>query len=98
MEVGEPASVVLADEMPRHAELWKDLARREGLRVDSLDALIGLSWQYADLIWANPMAPPRPGLVSSIKVRRAGFSDCMDSEDALLELFEQMQRHGYLPW
>ncbi|MCH2173868.1 SDR family oxidoreductase [Myxococcota bacterium] len=97
MEVGAPAPRDLAEEMPHLAPLWREIARREGLRVDSLDGLIGLSWQYADLIWANSSAPARPGLLSSIKIRRSGFHDCMDSEDALLELLERMQSQGYLP-
>ena len=97
LEVGEPAPLRLAEVMPAEESLWREMARREGLRVESLDALIGLSWQYADMIWANPVSADRPGLVSSIKLREHGFSDCVDSEDALIELFEAMQAHRYLP-
>jgi len=97
LEMGEPASLRLAEVMPTEEARWKQMARREGLRVQSLDALIGLSWQYADMIWANPISSDRPGLVSSIKIRQHGFQDCVDSEDALIELFEAMQDQGYLP-
>jgi len=97
LEVGAPAPLRLAEAMPAEEPLWREMARREGLRVESLDALIGLSWQYADMIWANPVSSDRPGLVSSIKIREHGFEGCADSEDALIELFEAMQVQRYLP-
>lgn len=97
LPVGEPGPLRLAEVMPGEEALWAEVARREGLRVSSLEALIGLSWQYADMIWANPVAAGRPTLVSGIKIRQHGFSDCADSEDALIELFEAMQARDYLP-
>ncbi len=95
--LGEPQPLSLVREMPGHVDTWRKLAAREALRCEDLDALIGLSWQYADMIWANPSAQPRPALVSSIKARQHGFGHCVDSEDALIEVFELMQEQGYLP-
>ena len=97
LPVGETLAFSLAEAMPGEEALWRDLARREGLRVESLEALVGLSWQYADMIWANPVAAARPTLVSGIKLREHGFPDCIDSEDSLIELLEAMQVSGYLP-
>ena len=57
----------LAKAMPEHAALWRRIAERESLRIADLDALIGLSWQYADILWAAPAPPRVPMLVSTIK-------------------------------
>jgi len=91
------APLRLAEVMPGQADLWRSVARRDGLRVGALDALIGLSWQYADVLWANPNASPRPNLVSTIKARQHGFADCVDSEDTVIELLERMRAERYLP-
>ena len=93
--VDEPGSVAAA--MAGQAERWRALARREGLRVADLDALIGLSWQYADVLWANPHPQPVPALVSTIKARRLGFADCIDTEQGVIDHLEAMRRLRYLP-
>ncbi len=97
MELGPPEPLRPSQEMSRHAGTWKDLAARHGLREPDLDRLIGLSWQYADLLWANPRLPERPALVSTVKLRRAGFGDCIDTEQCLLSLFDAYRDAGYFP-
>lgn len=89
--------VRLAEAMPARAALWRRIAEREGLRIAELDALIGLSWQYSDVLWANPEPPAMPSLVSTIKARQLGFGECIDSEDCIVEHLETMRRLGYLP-
>lgn len=83
--------------MPKHAALWRRVAERESLRIADLNALIGLSWQYADILWAAPAAPPVPTLVSSIKARQLGFGECIDSEECIVQHLEAMRARGYLP-
>jgi nucleoside-diphosphate-sugar epimerase len=92
-----PRAGPLARSMPEHAPLWRRIAERESLRVADLDALIGLSWQYADILWAAPAPPPVPMLVSTIKARRLGFADCIDSEECVLDHLRAMRALGYLP-
>jgi hypothetical protein len=36
-------------------------------------------------------------LVSTIKLRRAGFADCTDTEQCLLSLFDEYRSAGYFP-
>ena len=95
--MGEPSDLRLAREMPKHAELWQRIAQREGLRVADLDALVGLSWQYADATFASRRPFPVPPLVSTIKLRQFGFGDCIDTEESILQHLGAMQRQGYLP-
>jgi nucleoside-diphosphate-sugar epimerase len=91
---GEPR---LAEAMPQHAATWRRLAERESLRVADLDSLIGLSWQYADILFAAPAPAPVPTLVSTIKARQLGFGDCIDSEECIVQHLEAMRALGYLP-
>ena len=97
LPLGAPELCRMSEEMPKHAETWRKLADREGLRVNDLDALIGLSWQYADLLWGAARVPERPPLISTIKAREFGFQDCIDTGDAILQLLGEMQRERYLP-
>ena len=97
MPLGEPQPQRPSDEMPKHAALWRRVAARESLRIAELDALIGLSWQYADILWAAPAPPPVPTLVSTIKARQLGFGDCIDSEECVVQHLAAMRACGYLP-
>ena len=61
-------------------------------------AFVGTSWQYADILFGSLGAPrPLPGLLSTIKLRRAGFGDCIDTEDMFREWFARLQRRRLLP-
>lgn len=97
MPLGEPSDVRLAQEMPGHAALWESIARREGLRVTDLDALVGLSWQYADATFASRRPFAVAPLVSTIKLRQFGFADCTDTEESIIQHLEDMQAQRYLP-
>jgi nucleoside-diphosphate-sugar epimerase len=97
MELGPPEALRPSVAMPPHAAYWRALAEREGLREPDLERLIGLSWQYADVLWASPQRPERPALVSTVALREAGFGDCIDTEACLLELFRAYEDEGYFP-
>jgi len=97
MPLGPPVHDRMRDTMPAQAEQWQRIARRHRLRVGDLASLIGLSWQYADATWAARHPLPLPPLVSTIKLRQAGFGDCIDSEQCVIEHLQAMQRLGYLP-
>lgn len=95
--LGEPSSARPSEEMPQHAALWRRIAERDGLRVADMSALVGLSWQYADATWASQRPFPVPPLVSTIKLRQAGFTDCIDSEDCIVQHLAGMRAQRYLP-
>jgi len=94
---GARSEAPLAKSMPEHAALWRRIAERESLRFADLDALIGLSWQYADILFAAPAPPRVPMLVSTIKARRLGFAECIDSEECIAEHLGTMRALRYLP-
>jgi hypothetical protein len=95
--LGEPAPQRLAQDRPQYAAQWRQLAEREGLLVADLNALVGLSWQYADATYASQRPFAVPPLVSTIKLRQAGFAACIDTEDCIVEHLQAMQVQRYLP-
>jgi len=97
LEPGSPSEARMADEMPRHAELWRHMAQRDGLAVADLEQLLGLSWQYADATWAARRPLPVPPIVSTLKLRQAGFHDCIDTEECIVQHLRAMQDLRYLP-
>ncbi|MEP6558795.1 MAG: hypothetical protein ABJB17_09960, partial [Burkholderiales bacterium] len=97
LPLGEASTMRPSEEMPKHADLWRQIAERDGLRVADMTALVGLSWQYAEATWASLRPFPVPPLVSTIKLRQAGFGECIDSECSVMEHIDGMRRQGYLP-
>ena len=99
MEVGEDRPMLLAEEMPRHADEWAAIVDRYELRAPrSLDDFVGQSFVYADLLFGyGRTAVPLPQLVSTVKIRQAGFTDCLDSEDDLVEWFARLRARRLLP-
>ena len=96
MPIGDPEPMQLASEMPHHARTWADIARKHDLREPSMEAFVGKSWQFADYGFAYAKAAPRV-LMSPIKLRKAGFSTCYDTEDSILYWIGRLQEAGMLP-
>jgi len=102
MEVGADEPQRLAEAMPGRAGDWAAIVRRHGLAApEDLDAFVGQSFTYADMLFGagtDPSAPPpMPVLVSTIKLRQAGFTDCVDTEDMFRRLLARMQSRRLLP-
>lgn len=97
MELAEPALTDLAVEMPKHAATWDRIVRESNLHAPALDALVGDSWEFTDRSFGRGDPYPPVSVVSSIKLRQAGFHDCMDTEDSVLYWLERMRRERFLP-
>ena len=98
MEMGEPEPLQLADAMPPRAAEWADIVDRHGLRSPrDLHVFVGGSWRYADIMFGS-LGPPRaPALLSTVKIRQAGFADCIDTEDMLRDWLTIFQEQRLLP-
>jgi nucleoside-diphosphate-sugar epimerase len=98
MEIGAPQPLLLAEALPPLEDVWRGFLRRHGLRDIGLQAFTGDSLHYADFLFASHAKRlPPPVLVSTIKLRQAGFADCIDTVQMLRELVDDMRRRGYLP-
>ena len=79
-------------------QAWGRLAARHGLREASLGALLGESHHYMDLLLGPRQATrPLPMLLSTIKLRQAGFGACRDSLQSLLHWLDRMVALKLLP-
>lgn len=88
----------LARTMPPRAEGWARIAQKFGLACDDLAALMGRSHHYADFTFATgARRQPEPALVSTIKLRQAGFAGCIDTETMFSELIHKLQDLKILP-
>jgi len=99
MEVGDPVPISFVEWMPQQAPAWSDLVTRYGLSSPAdIVALAGLnSLVYADMLVREPSSSRTPILNSTIKIRQAGFAECMDTEDMFVEWFTRLQGSGILP-
>jgi nucleoside-diphosphate-sugar epimerase len=98
VEVGPDEPMRLAPWLIERAGLWDSLVARDGLQPIALAAFLGESHHYADiLLRKDAEAIGRPTLLSTIKLRQAGFAGCRDSEDSLRGWVRELQLRRLLP-
>lgn len=98
VETGPDERFRLSAYLRDRANIWNDVARRHRLRATTLEALVGKSDQYADFQLVHGLEhPPPPALMSTVKLRRAGFLPVMDTPDTFCEAIKTMQRTGLIP-
>lgn len=98
-----PSPLSLAEWLPAQDAAWARVAARHGLAVPDLAQLLGESHHYADRILAHEKAGGAgtrardPQILSTIKLRQAGFHACQDTEDMFRETFEDLRARRILP-
>jgi nucleoside-diphosphate-sugar epimerase len=91
MEVAHPVPFRLAEYMADKGPLWDEIVRKHGLRPIPYEQ--AASWGFGDFIFHAGY----DNISSTIKARRAGFPDCIDTEDMFTEFFEQLRAAGVIP-
>lgn len=81
------------------SDVWDRLVRKNSLRPISLSQLAGESHHYVNLLMCNGQAaaPWPPPIVSTIKIRQAGFGACMNTLDSMRHWFHSLARRSILP-
>lgn len=99
MEVGEAEPELLAQTLPPRESEWAEIVRHHGLRSPAnFKDFVGQGFAYVDFQFATGQtAPLPPSLVSTIKIRQAGFHACIDTEDMLRNWIRRYQELGWLP-
>ncbi len=99
MPVGEPEPQSLATALADQQPAWERLVDKYQLAAPrELAAFIGQGATYADFQMNHGKAGPLPPVImSSIKIRQAGFAACMDTEDMFRKWFGQLQERRLLP-
>ncbi|MBD3649408.1 MAG: SDR family oxidoreductase, partial [Pseudomonadales bacterium] len=92
MESGDDDPMLLSQHCYPQEKEWQALVHQHGLANHTIRALVGDSFIYADALFAtgSTVAPP-PALVSTVKLRQAGFADCIDTEDMLRSWLHRLQ-------
>ena len=99
MEPGDDVPVSLSQTMPGRQDEWAEVVQRFDLVAPvDLGRFVGQSFIYADLVCGYGLqSPPPPTLLSTIKARRFGFTDCIDTEDMFRKLIARLQDRRLLP-
>ena len=91
LEIGPPIPLNLAKQMADKAPLWSELVQQHGLRDTPYDKLVG--WPFGDFIFNCGF-----DVVSDMtKIRRAGFTETVDSAEAILAAIARLQEKKVLP-
>jgi nucleoside-diphosphate-sugar epimerase len=81
VEVGPDAPLSLGQYLPTKSNLWDDVVAKHGLRPNRIRDILGESHHYADFCMAyGADEPPPPAFVSTVKIKRAGFTRTCDTE------------------
>ncbi len=96
MPLGEPEPIRLNDTMPERAAIWDRIVARDNLLPYSMEQLVGASWQFADAVFGYGGSPP-DAVVSTVKARRFGFHECIDTEDMFVRQLTELQAMRVLP-
>jgi len=103
LETGPDEPMSLADWLPRHEAAWRRIVGRHGLRPLGLMEILGLGHQYADDAFGftadgSPLeSRSRPVLLSTVKLRQAGFGECVDTEQMFAFWFAHFKAERVLP-
>jgi len=91
MPAAEPQPVPLAEAMADRREVWERLVARHDLVPTPYEDLV--RWEFGEFIFTSGF----DNVSSTVKLRQAGFADCLDTEDRFLELFEQLAARKVIP-
>lgn len=98
MEPGPDKPLPLGEWMPQYGPEWDRIREKYDLAAPSLGQFVGKGFDYADFCMgygAGSEAPPV--IVSTIRLRQAGFTEVMDTEDMLVKWIRAFQRERLLP-
>ena len=77
---------------------WQDIVTANNLKPYSIREIAGDSFFYADALFnAYAETAPPPSLVSTIKLRQAGFHDCIDTLAMFEKWFNKLRLLNVIP-
>jgi nucleoside-diphosphate-sugar epimerase len=98
VETGPPQPLFLAPAASHREAQWQAIVQRHGLQPTTLKSLVGDSFHYADFVLApDRVEPPPPVLLSTIKLRQAGFAPCRDTAAMFADWFGRLRGMRLLP-
>lgn len=91
MEFAGVQTISMAQLMSDKQSLWKSLVAKHRLRPLELGEIV--NWTYGDMTFCQGW----DHISSSIKARKFGFSECIDTEDMFLEHIERFRAERVIP-
>lgn len=91
METADPVPMPLVSYMADKAELWDSIVQKYRLRDTPYEKLA--TWSFADFIFFSGF----DNVSSTIKARKAGFADCIDSEEMFRDFFADLRAQKVIP-
>ena len=91
MEVADPVPTPLTVYMQDKAELWDRIVQKHNLQPIPYPQLV--SWAFGDFIFNSGF----DNISSTVKARRAGFQDCIDTEDMFHLFFDRLRHDRVIP-
>ncbi len=95
--LGPKRNRTLSTALPKLEKEWSFITNKYGIKQLNLKELVGGSWQFLDRALRDAGPSPSPSIVSTIKIRKAGFSGCIDTSDSLKNCFKEMRREKLIP-
>lgn len=89
--VGHPMPFMLKERMRDKAATWEALVKEHGLIPYKLNEIA--AWEFGDVIFKTCY----DNVTSTIKARRNGFHDCIDTEDMFIELLSDLRARRVIP-
>lgn len=86
----------LAEVMRDKGPVWDRIVAKHSLVPNAFGDIVA-SWQFMDYLLRYGRTYPHHSLVSTIKARKHGFQECMDTEEMFDNIFEELQAKRILP-
>ena len=98
MEPGPDRPCSMANFLPAKAAMWDRIVAKHGLRPIGMTALLGESHYVTDFCFASGATEtPTPAFMSTIKIRKAGFTEVCDTENMFRYWLGNFIERGILP-
>jgi hypothetical protein len=91
MEIADPVPFTLTTYMADKESVWDAIVKKEKLQPLRYEEVV--SWGFGDFVFGQAF----DNVSSTIKIRQAGFEECLDSEAMFAGLFERLRKMRLLP-
>lgn len=88
---GEVRTRSLVDMMGNKGKVWDQIVKEYNLKSYKMEQLV--NWRWGDFIFGSDF----DNVSSTIKIRKTGFSDCMDSMECYINSLEKLRAEKIIP-
>jgi nucleoside-diphosphate-sugar epimerase len=96
MPHAQPHTISLGQVMLDKEPVWQRIVQKHGLKPHGYKELVP-SWDFPDFAFRLGR-PSNPTMMSTIKIRQAGFHDCIDTEEMFTQQLRALQERKVLPY